>query len=77
MTLFTRGLCLLALGLAGSVHAAVKPSVPDSRIPVGGAPVNGVTWTQTLERIASGVVTIQIDSTSAFDTEWNLSLIHI
>ncbi len=28
-------------------------------------------WAQTLERIASGVVTIQIDSTRAFDTEWN------
>jgi S1-C subfamily serine protease len=29
------------------------------------------TWAQTLERIATGVVTIQIDSTRAFDTEWN------
>jgi len=28
-------------------------------------------WAQTLERIASGVVTIQIDGTRAFDTEWN------
>ena len=28
-------------------------------------------WAQTLERIATGVVTIQIDSTRAFDTEWN------
>ncbi len=33
-----------------------------------GSPSN---WAQTLERIASGVVTIQIDSTRAFDTEWN------
>ena len=33
-----------------------------------GTPQN---WAQTLERIASGVVTIQIDSTRAFDTEWN------
>ena len=33
-----------------------------------GTPEN---WAQTLERIASGVVTIQIDSTRAFDTEWN------
>jgi S1-C subfamily serine protease len=30
-------------------------------------------WTRTLERIASGVVTIQIDQTRAFDTEWNSS----
>ncbi len=31
------------------------------------------TWAQTLERIASGVVAIQLDSTRAFDTEWNTS----
>jgi len=30
-------------------------------------------WTRTLERVASGVVTIQIDQTRAFDTEWNTS----
>ena len=28
-------------------------------------------WAQTLARIASSVVTIQIDATRAFDTEWN------
>jgi S1-C subfamily serine protease len=31
------------------------------------------TWNRTLERIASGVVSIQIDSTRAFDTERNQS----
>lgn len=30
-------------------------------------------WTRTLERISTGVVAIQIDSTRAFDTEWNTS----
>jgi len=30
-------------------------------------------WTRTLERIASGVVAIQIDATRAFDTDWNTS----
>lgn len=30
-------------------------------------------WTKTLERVATGVVTIQIDQTRAFDTEWNMS----
>lgn len=30
-------------------------------------------WTRTLERIATGVVAIQIDATRAFDTEWNTS----
>ncbi len=31
------------------------------------------TWTATLERIAQGVVAIKMDSTRAFDTEWNTS----
>jgi S1-C subfamily serine protease len=30
-------------------------------------------WTRTLERVASGVVTIQVDQARAFDTEWNMS----
>lgn len=30
-------------------------------------------WTRTLDRISSGVVSIRIDSTRAFDTEWNSS----
>ncbi|MEJ2127689.1 MAG: trypsin-like peptidase domain-containing protein [Woeseiaceae bacterium] len=30
-------------------------------------------WTETLERISSGVVSIRVDSTRAFDTEWNAS----
>src|SRR5262245_30261348 len=30
-------------------------------------------WTRTLERIATGVVAIQLDQTRAFDTEWNTS----
>src|SRR6202044_2639403 len=52
--------------------ASVAPA-PPARLPVPapttvGTPQN---WAQTLERIASGVVTIQIDSTRAFDTEWN------
>ncbi len=37
------------------------PEVEDSR------------WTRTIERVASGVVTIQVDLTRAFDTEWNMS----
>ncbi len=42
--------------------------VPVSTLSSGIAPA---TWAQTLERIATGVVTIQIDSARAFDTEWN------
>ena len=30
-------------------------------------------WDRTLERIAMSVVTIEIDQTRAFDTEWNQS----
>jgi S1-C subfamily serine protease len=30
-------------------------------------------WTDTLERISTGVVSIRVDSTRAFDTEWNTS----
>ncbi len=30
-------------------------------------------WVDTLERISSGVVSIRVDSTRAFDTEWNTS----
>ena len=30
-------------------------------------------WIDTLDRISSGVVSIRVDSTRAFDTEWNSS----
>jgi S1-C subfamily serine protease len=30
-------------------------------------------WVDTLERISSGVVSIRVDATRAFDTEWNAS----
>ncbi len=30
-------------------------------------------WVGTLERISSGVVSIRVDSTRAFDTDWNSS----
>jgi pro-apoptotic serine protease NMA111 len=53
-------------GAAASDHIAVPAAVGAPEPP--NAPA---TWAQTLERIATGVVTIQIDSTRAFDTEWN------
>ena len=40
---------------------------------VASAQQNGNGWSATLERIASGVVAIQVDGTRAFDTEWNTS----
>jgi S1-C subfamily serine protease len=51
-----------------SVTRVLAAAVP---VPAPGIPASPATWAQTLERIASGVVTIQIDSTRAFDTEWN------
>ncbi len=54
---------------AAKVFAAANP-LP-APVPAPGIPSSPANWAQTLERIASGVVTIQIDSTRAFDTEWN------
>jgi S1-C subfamily serine protease len=71
---------LLPLILVCSAHAAVAATAGAATagaaaagaaaMPTPGTPAN---WSQTLERIASGVVTIQIDGTRAFDTEWNTS----
>src|SRR5271166_885835 len=52
------------LGAAPANPGTLAAAVPDK-------PGTSATWAQTLERIASGVVTIQIDGTRAFDTEWN------
>ena len=62
---------LLSLFLlcATRVLGAADPIVPVAIVP--DTPAAAANWAQTLERIASGVVTIQIDSTRAFDTEWN------
>ncbi|MHB8476037.1 MAG: trypsin-like peptidase domain-containing protein [Steroidobacteraceae bacterium] len=54
---------------AAKLFAAANP-LP-APVPAPGIPSSPANWAQTLERIASGVVTIQIDSTRAFDTEWN------
>jgi S1-C subfamily serine protease len=62
-------LILLAL-LAAPVFAA-PPAAPAHAPAAAGIPSSPANWAQTLERIATGVVTIQIDSTRAFDTEWN------
>jgi pro-apoptotic serine protease NMA111 len=54
---------LLCFSVSTQVLGAAAPTTP----------ATAANWAQTLERIASGVVTIQIDSTRAFDTEWNTS----
>ncbi|HMN44514.1 MAG TPA: trypsin-like peptidase domain-containing protein [Povalibacter sp.] len=47
------------------------PLPPAALVPV--AQAEDSRWTRTLERVATGVVTIQVDQTRAFDTEWNMS----
>ena len=53
--------------------AAAQAAPAKERLTAPGIPSSPANWAQTLERISSGVVTIQIDSTRAFDTEWNTS----
>ncbi|HEY4369267.1 MAG TPA: trypsin-like peptidase domain-containing protein [Steroidobacteraceae bacterium] len=56
----------------GSLPANAAQSQPQQPlVPVTAA--EDSRWTRTLERVATGVVTIQIDQTRAFDTEWNMS----
>jgi S1-C subfamily serine protease len=55
---FTVG--LIAFGLVGTITASAAESESQA-------------WSETLERISTGVVSIKIDSTRAFDTEWNQS----
>ena len=59
-------LVLLAWLAASAVHAAEE-------LPGGHAAEENPAWDITLERIASSVVTIEIDQARAFDTEWNQS----
>lgn len=54
--------CLSALFLGFNVASVNAAAVQDD-----------TRWSRTIERIASSVVTIQIDQARAFDTEWNSS----
>jgi S1-C subfamily serine protease len=63
----SRSVLFLAVVMLTVGHVCAGP-LP---APAPGIPSSPASWAQTLERIASGVVTIQIDSTRAFDTEWN------
>jgi S1-C subfamily serine protease len=64
-------LALSSVRVFGASASAPAPSRPPLPVPAPGVLNSPANWAQTLERIASGVVTIQIDSTRAFDTEWN------
>jgi len=62
---------IISLLLASILTASAATAPASAAITAPGIPNTPATWAQTLERIATGVVTIQIDSTRAFDTEWN------
>ncbi len=66
--MFRSAMFLSALVLSASAMGAAAHPAPT---PAPGIPSSPANWAQTLERIASGVVTIQIDCPRAFDTEWN------
>lgn len=53
--------------------ALLAAAAAQAELPVVPAPGDSAAWRATLERIATGVVSIKIDSTRAFDTEWNQS----
>ncbi len=64
------GCARAAPGAAATVEPARRPS---SRLAAQqAAAIEGnPDWAETLERIAGSVVSIDVDSTRAFDTEWN------
>ena len=65
----------------GDAAADSAAACPEGWCPRGPRPAQALlpprredpTWSATLERIAQAVVAIKIDSTRAFDTEWNTS----
>jgi pro-apoptotic serine protease NMA111 len=66
-----RVLAIASLLLTGaSALAAEKVPAPVVAVP---ETEEDSRWTRTLERVATGVVTIQVDLARAFDTEWNMS----
>ncbi|HUO80100.1 MAG TPA: trypsin-like peptidase domain-containing protein [Steroidobacteraceae bacterium] len=60
--------------LLGLVAGGTPAETPGAATPVAADVLEErPEWARTLERIAVGVVAIQIDETRAFDTEWNSS----
>jgi S1-C subfamily serine protease len=70
MTRISLLFCLFVFSALPATGAAPAEAAA-SRVKAPGIPNSPASWAQTIEKIASGVVTIQIDSTRAFDTEWN------
>ncbi len=69
-TALLAGLLLASTVFAqGPAPGAAPPAPPVAITNVSGP--EDSRWTRTIERVASGIVTIQIDQVRAFDTEWN------
>lgn len=76
-------LAMLFFATAAHSQEPIAPPVPEqaplqeppqSELPVAiPVPEHDRDWSNTLERVATGVVSIRVDSTRAFDTEWNSS----
>ena len=62
---------LSLLLICSKLIAAEEEGASTPLVPV--ATAEDSRWTRTLERVATGVVTIQVDQARAFDTEWNMS----
>ena len=62
-----------ALGADATVPAALAPPATAPAPVVGEVLDERPEWARTLQRIADGVVTIQVDQARAFDTEWYTS----
>ncbi|CAN5223306.1 hypothetical protein BH24PSE2_BH24PSE2_22240 [soil metagenome] len=59
---------------AQPVQPQPEAPLPQDALPVLPAPeAAGPEWSDTLERVSSGIVSIRVDGTRAFDTEWNQS----
>lgn len=56
---------------AAQESAAAQNAAAQNMVPVSDA--EDSQWARTIERVATGVVTIQVDQARAFDTEWNMS----
>ncbi len=67
----TGGLAVGLQDVASSATARGRPGAPP--VPVAAVVAPPADWARTLERIATSVVTIQIDQTRSFDTERNTS----
>lgn len=55
------------------IHGRILAAVAALTLYVPAPAAENTAWTETLERISTGVVSIRVDSTRAFDTEWNTS----